>query len=236
MYRKLFLTTLAISGLFVLTAGVSGQETSDGELASFKDKASYSVGYELGGNLAAQEMDLDVKLILRGLADAYQGKKHQLDEEDLRAVMTVYLDQLQKKQQEKWQTLSRENLKKGESFLKKNRLLEGVKELESGLQIKVLKAGDGATPKLTDRVKVHVRSTNVDGRELDNTYKVGEPVVFAVGGAMKGWVEALQRMKAGDKWTLYVPSQLSYGPEGFPPLVGPNETLIFEFELLEIVK
>jgi len=236
MLRKLFLTTLATSGLCVFAANLTGQEPAEGELASFKDKSSYSVGYELGSNLASQEMDLDVKLVLRGLADAYQGKKHLLEEEDLRAVMTVYLDQLQKKQMEKWQVLSRENLKKGESFLKKNRLLEGVKELESGLQIKVEKAGDGATPKLTDRVKVHVRSTNVDGQELDNTYKAGEPVVFAAGGAMKGWVEALQRMKVGDKWTLYVPSNLGYGPDGFPPLVGPNETLIFEFELLEIVK
>ena len=123
---------------------------------------------------------------------------------------------------------------RAEKFLMENKAKEGVKTLPSGLQYKVIKDGDGKTPKLTDTVSTHYRGTLLDGSEFDNSYKRNQPAEFPVSGVIKGWTEALQLMKEGAKWTLYVPAKLAYGERGFPPVIGPNETLIFEIELLKV--
>ena len=123
---------------------------------------------------------------------------------------------------------------KAEKFLMENKDKEGVKTLPSGLQYKVIKDGEGATPKLTDTVVTHYRGTLLDGSEFDSSYKRKEPATFPVSGVIKGWTEALQLMKEGAKWTLYVPANLAYGARGYPPVIGPNETLIFEIELLKV--
>ena len=123
---------------------------------------------------------------------------------------------------------------KAEKFLMENKAKEGVKTLPSGLQYKVIKDGEGATPKLTDTVVTHYRGTLIDGTEFDSSYKRKEPATFPVSGVIKGWTEALQLMKEGAKWTLYVPPGLAYGQRGYPPVIGPNETLIFEIELLKV--
>ena len=218
------------------TIELNAQDEKAPELSSYKEKASYTVGFDVGLNLRKQESDLDMEVVVRGILDAYKGKQHPLDQEEIRAVMTVYLKELEKKQIAKWQELGRSNLKAGEDFLKQNRSAEGVVQLESGLQYKIERKGTGETPTVKSQVKVHFRSKNLKGQELDNTYKAQKPIAFTVGGALRGWSEALQRMKVGGKWTIYIPSSLAYGPNGFQPLVGPNETLILEFELLEIVK
>ena len=123
---------------------------------------------------------------------------------------------------------------KAEKFLMENKAKERVKTLPSGLQYKVIKDGEGATPKLTDTVVTHYRGTLIDGTEFDSSYKRKEPATFPVSGVIKGWTEALQLMKEGAKWTLYVPPALAYGQRGYPPVIGPNETLIFEIELLKV--
>ena len=123
---------------------------------------------------------------------------------------------------------------KAEKFLMENKAKEGVKTLPSGLQYKVIKDGDGKTPKATDTVVTHYRGTLLDGSEFDSSYKRNQPAEFPVSGVIKGWSEALQLMKEGAKWTLYVPPNLAYGARGFPPVIGPNETLIFEIELLKV--
>ena len=123
---------------------------------------------------------------------------------------------------------------KAEKFLMENKDKEGVKTLPSGLQYKVIKDGEGATPKLTDTVVTHYRGTLLDGSEFDSSYKRKEPATFPVSGVIKGWTEALQLMKEAAKWTLYVPANLAYGARGYPPVIGPNETLIFEIELLKV--
>ena len=123
---------------------------------------------------------------------------------------------------------------KAEKFLMENKTKDGVKTLPSGLQYKVIKDGEGATPKLTDTVVTHYRGTLLDGSEFASSYKRKEPATFPVSGVIKGWTEALQLMKEGAKWTLYVPANLAYGARGFPPVIGPNETLIFEIELLKV--
>ena len=119
-------------------------------------------------------------------------------------------------------------------FLMENKAKEGVQTLPSGLQYKVIKDGTGKTPKLSDTVSTHYRGTLLDGKEFDSSYKRNEPAEFPVSGVIKGWTEALQLMKEGAKWTLYVPPKLAYGERGFPPVIGPNETLIFEIELLKV--
>ncbi len=124
---------------------------------------------------------------------------------------------------------------KGEAFLTENGKKEGVKTLPSGLQYRVLKAGDGRQPTKADQVVVHYKGTLIDGREFDSSYKKGEPAKFGVTQVIKGWTEALQLMKEGSKWMLYVPWQLAYGQKGSGKLIGPNETLIFEVELIAVL-
>jgi len=123
---------------------------------------------------------------------------------------------------------------KGEAFLKENATKEGVKTLPSGLQYKEIKAGTGKTPKATDTVSVHYRGTLINGKEFDSSYKRGEPAEFPVNRVIPGWTEALQLMKEGSKWMLYIPSKLAYGERGAGGDIGPNETLIFEVELLKV--
>ncbi len=124
---------------------------------------------------------------------------------------------------------------KGQEFLKENAKKEGVKTLPDGLQYKVIKEGEGKSPKATDTVSVHYRGTLIDGTEFDSSYKRNEPAEFPVNAVIKGWTEALQLMKEGAKWTLYIPSNLAYGERGFPGSpIGPNATLIFEIELLKV--
>lgn len=125
-------------------------------------------------------------------------------------------------------------MQKGEEFLKENAAKEGVKTLPSGLQYKVLKEGDGKSPKATDTVVVHYKGTLINGKEFDSSYKRGEPAEFPVNRVIKGWTEALQLMKEGSKWMLYIPSNLAYGERGAGADIGPNETLIFEVELLKV--
>ncbi len=124
---------------------------------------------------------------------------------------------------------------KGEAFLAENGKKEGVKTLPSGLQYRVLKQGDGKQPRKSDQVVVHYRGTLIDGTEFDSSHKRGEPAKFGVGGVIKGWTEALQLMKEGSKWILYIPSYLAYGQSGSGKLIGPNETLIFEVELIAVM-
>ena len=124
---------------------------------------------------------------------------------------------------------------KGEAFLIENEKKEGVKTLPSGLQYRVTKEGDGKHPKKTDQVVVHYKGTLVDGTEFDSSYKRGEPAKFGVTQVIKGWTEALQLMKEGSKWTLYIPWQLAYGEKGMGKLIGPNETLVFEVELIAVM-
>ena len=124
---------------------------------------------------------------------------------------------------------------KGEAFLTENAKKEGVKTLPSGLQYRVLKEGDGKHPTKADQVVVHYRGTLIDGREFDSSYKRGEPAKFGVTQVIKGWTEALQLMKEGSKWMLYIPWQLAYGDKGSGKLIGPNETLVFEVELIAVM-
>ena len=166
-----------------------------------------------------------------------------LTDEQLQEVMTAFQEvvrkqqeELQKQKEAERKLASEKNRKEGEAFLAANKKKPGVKTLASGLQYKVVKSGKGETPKANDTVSTHYKGTLINGKEFDSSYSRGSPAEFGVSGVIRGWTEALQKMKVGDKWILYVPSELAYGERGSAPDIGPNSVLIFEIELLAVIK
>jgi len=210
--------------------------TSKEDLKTQKDKVSYSIGLDIGKNMKANSVDIDADILLKGIKDGLEEKEGLLTEEEIAQVMQDFQQDLMAKQMAKQKEEGDKNLKEGETFLEANKKKEGVKVLPSGLQYKVLKSGNGPSPKETDKVKTHYKGTLINGTEFDNSISRGEPAVFPVNGVIKGWTEALQLMKVGDKWELYIPANLAYGEKGAGGAIPPNATLVFEVELLGIEK
>jgi FKBP-type peptidyl-prolyl cis-trans isomerase FklB len=204
------------------------------ELKTDKEKLSYSIGMDIGGNLKRGSLEVDPDLLARGLKDSYGGGKTILTEDEARKTIADFQKTLMAKQAETMQKLSEKNKADGEKFLAENGKKEGVKTLPSGLQYKEIAPGKGKSPKATDTVTTHYKGTLIDGTEFDSSYKRGEPVSFPVSGVIAGWTEALQLMKEGAKWQLYVPPNLAYGERGAGREIGPNATLIFEVELISV--
>ena len=202
-------------------------------LTTEKDKQSYAIGLNVGKNLHRDGIDVDPKIVLRGLQDELAGGKILLTDDQIKSVLTDLQTQVRQKQEEKTQALAESNKKDGAAFLTANSTKAGVVTLPSGLEYKVLVAGTGPKPSATDTVVCNYRGTLLDNTEFDDSYKRGQPVTFPVSGVIKGWTEALQLMPVGSKWQLFIPSDLAYGERGKPP-IGPNATLIFEVELLSI--
>lgn len=222
----------------VVLVGLFTQFSLAASLKSEKAKLSYALGQQIGKQMKGQGIELDPKVFAESVSDVLKGKKSQLSEKDFMATMM----DLQKKMQEKMAAKAKEdekasaaNKKKGEEFLKANRKKKGVKQTKSGLQYKVLKEGKGKNPKATSQVKVHYKGTLIDGTEFDSSYKRNAPATFGLNQVIRGWTEGLQLMKPGAKYQLYIPSDLAYGPRGRPSIPG-SSTLIFDVELLEIVK
>jgi FKBP-type peptidyl-prolyl cis-trans isomerase FklB len=206
------------------------------KLETLRDKASYAIGVDIGTNLKQGSIDVDVEILSRGIADALAGPDRLLTDDEIQEAMTVFQEELRTKRAERAEELAAENKEEGKAFLAANGKKKGVKTTKSGLQYKVLKEGDGPTPKATDTVTTHYRGTLIDGTEFDSSYSRGEPTSFPVDGVIAGWTEALQMMKVGSKWQLFVPADLAYGDEGAGGDIGPGATLIFEIELLKIEK
>jgi len=202
-----------------------------------KDKFSYALGMNfgkgLGERLKSQSVEFDPALVAQGMKDAMAGTKLRLTDEEAHAVLNEVQTELQKVGQEKAKQEAVKNKADGETFLAANKAKEGVVTLPDGLQYKILKAGTGPKPAATDKVVCNYKGTFVDGTEFDNSYKRGEPVTFDVTGVIKGWTEALQLMPVGSKWQLFIPPDLAYGAAGRQGM-PPNETLVFEVELLSI--
>jgi len=199
-----------------------------------KDKVSYAIGADLAGRLKSQSIDVDPVLLSRGLRDALAGTKPLMTQDEVRATLTDLQNQLRQKQAAAVKELSDQNKKEGDAFLVENKGKEGVVTLPSGLQYKILKAGDGEKPKPTDTVVCNYRGTLLNGKEFDSSYKRGQPATFPVSGVIKGWTEALQLMPVGSKWQLFIPPDLAYGDRGAGNDIAPGATLIFEVELLSI--
>ena len=199
------------------------------------EKVSYIIGTQIAGNFKAGDIEVNLDSLMLGLKDALEGKQLALSQEEMKQVYDGFQKQMRAKQAAKQAMEAAKNLAAGTAFLEANKAKEGVKVLPSGLQYKVIKEGTGSTPTADDKVKTHYRGTLIDGTEFDSSYKRNQPAEFPVKGVIKGWTEALQLMKVGDKWELYIPADLAYGQRGRPSIPG-NSTLIFEIELLEIVK
>ena len=224
------LTIVIIALTFVIA--VSAEEKS--ALKDSKDKVSYSIGLDIGSTLKKQNIDVNADALVAGLKDALTGAKPQLTEEQIKETMTTFSNELKNKQQAATQEAAQKNAAEGEKFLAENKTKPGVKATASGLQYKVLKEGTGASPKETDTVVTNYRGTLINGTEFDSSYKRNEPVTFPVNGVIKGWTEALQLMKKGAKYQLFVPAGLAYGARGAGQDIGPNATLIFEVELVDV--
>ena len=201
-------------------------------LASQKEKSSYAVGINVGKGFKSDLIELDMDAFIRGFKDALAGAKPALSDAEFEQALLALREDVSRKSEER----AANNKKAGEEFLLKNKTAKNVKTTESGLQYIVEKEGTGPSPKATDTVTVHYRGTLLDGSEFDSSYERNEPATFPVSGVIRGWTEALQKMKVGGKWKLFIPSDLAYGEAGKPPVIPPASTLIFEVELLGIEK
>ena len=206
------------------------------ELKDQKDKVSYSIGLDIGTTLKRQLIDVNADLLNKGIQDGLSGNKALLTDEQMKETMATFQKDMMAKQAAAKKVTGEKNTAEGKKYMTENKAKEGVKTTASGLQYKVLKEGTGPSPKATDTVKVNYRGTTIDGTEFDSSYKRGEPASFPVNRVIKGWTEALQLMKVGSKYQLVIPADLAYGERGAGSDIGPNATLLFDVELLEIVR
>jgi FKBP-type peptidyl-prolyl cis-trans isomerase len=223
---------IMVIGMLVLAGQAYGADES--ALKSDKDKLSYTFGANFGKSLKQQEIEINTDIFIKGMKDGLSGGKMVLTDQEMKETMTSFQKEMAAKQAEKRKVLGEKNKKEGEAFLSTNKTKEGVKTLASGLQYKVITEGTGKTPKATDSVVTNYKGTLIDGTEFDSSYQRKTPATFKVNGVIKGWTEALQLMKEGSKWQLFVPSDLAYGERGAGPNIGPNAVLIFEIELVSV--
>ncbi|MBL7916438.1 MAG: FKBP-type peptidyl-prolyl cis-trans isomerase [Bacteroidia bacterium] len=213
---------------FTSCDGQKKSKSSEGKIATVVDSVSYGIGNTIGRNLQKDGLDsIDVDLLARGIREVFEGKPAAMTPEAAQAVIQGYVAGIQQKKQAA-------NIEKGQKFLADNSKKAGVVTLPSGLQYTVIKEGTGPKPTAEDKVTTHYHGTLVDGKVFDSSVDRGQPVTFAVNGVIPGWTEALQLMPVGSKWKLFIPSNLAYGERGAGGDIGPNETLIFDVELISI--
>ena len=211
--------------------------TSVANLASMQDSVSYSIGVFMAQNLKQQGItDLNDALLMRGLEDALKEKTPLLTQEQCGQVMNSFMQKQMAVRNAEGMKASAENKKAGSAFLAENKAKTGVVTTTSGLQYTVEKAGTGPKPSATDRVRVHYTGRLLDGKVFDSSVERGQPAEFGVNEVIKGWTEALQLMPVGSKWKLYIPSELAYGDRGAGADIKPGSTLVFDVELLDLVK
>ena len=211
-------------------AGAAADTT---ELTTQEEKLSYIFGQNIGGQFAADDVAIDVEVFSQGLSDALEGREAKLSEEEMIAALQTFQEEKMAEQQAEFDQQAEKNRAAGEAFLAENVEKEGVLTTESGLQYKVIEEGEGPSPTEESTVEVHYRGTLLDGSEFDSSYKRGQPASFGVTQVIPGWTEALTMMKEGAKWELYIPPSLASGPGGAGAMIGPEQTLIFEVELLD---
>jgi len=228
MMKKSMLA-IALGGALIAAPMVQAEA-----LETEQQKLSYSLGLILGERLQADVDDLDIKAFSQGVEAVYSGETPLLNQEQMAEVMQAFQTRKMEEQRQAMAKLAQDNLDKGKAYQDENAKRDGVKVTDSGLQYEVLEAGKGASPKASDTVKVHYRGELIDGTQFDSSYARNEPVSFPLDGVIPGWTEGLQLMKEGGKSRLVIPAELAYGPGGMGNAIGPNETLVFEVELLEV--
>lgn len=203
------------------------------KLTEQKDKESYSLGYQFGDALKKQGIELNMEIYTSAIKDGLAGKEPLMSQEEIRSTVMELQKRAMAARQAEQKEKAAKNLAEGKAFLEENKKKEGVKTLPSGLQYKVLKEGSGKTPNMNDTVTVHYRGTLIDGTEFDSSHSRNQPAQFGVKSVIRGWAEALQLMKEGSKWQLFIPPELAYGERG-SSAIGPGSTLIFEVELVSV--
>lgn len=215
--------------------GIFAQETAPPSLLKNQtDSISYALGMDIGKSLGQLELPLNADLLYHGLADAMKGNDSAFTEAQTRALLASFQQQAKEAQVKKQQEIADKAKIEGELFLQENQEKEGVVTTESGLQYKIITPGTGAIPTAAQTVKVHYEGKLLNETIFDSSFERGEPLDLGVSQVITGWTEALQLMKVGAKWELYIPYNLAYGERGAPPGIGPFQTLIFTVELLGI--
>ncbi len=226
---------LLVVVLMFFTIACSQNTAQNVDLKTFDDSVSYAIGADISRNFASQKMDINNDAFVNGFMDVASEGDVKIDEAEALKILTKYQKVMTEKREAEANAATLENLQKGLDFLAANRTKDGVKVTKSGLQYKVITLGTGAKPLASDKVKVHYKGTLIDGTTFDSSYDRGTPAEFPLANVIKGWTEGLQLMPVGSKYEFYIPSELAYGQRA-PQTIGPNQTLIFEVELLEITK
>ncbi|MBS4001639.1 MAG: FKBP-type peptidyl-prolyl cis-trans isomerase [Desulfobulbaceae bacterium] len=237
--------SITISLFLLVSCGAEAQnkkeQTKPIELKNAQDSISYIIGTQWGGSLAMDSVKVNIDALKQGIVDALSGNQIEMDQAKVDAMMQALVAEINVRRQqgeaikqEETNKMAGVNLQKGKEFLEQNKTKPGVKVTASGLQYKEITPGTGKAPKATSKVKVHYKGTFINGEEFDSSYKRGEPIEFPLSGVIKGWTEGLQLMKVGGKMQFYIPSELAYG-ENAHPSIGPNQVLIFDVELLDVI-
>ena len=226
--KHIFIIVLSLTLLFDVCLADENLDLKDK-----KTRLSYSVGYQVGGDFKRQGKDINPEVLLKGVKDALSGNEPLMTQKEMRTTLINLQKAVAAAQEQKMKTQAEKNLAEGMVFLAENKKKEGVKTLPSSLQYKVITEGSGKTPGEADSVTVHYRGILIDGREFDSSYRRNKPLTFRVDRVIAGWTEALQLMKEGAKWQLFIPPELGYGNKRAGK-IEPNSTLIFEVELISI--
>jgi FKBP-type peptidyl-prolyl cis-trans isomerase FklB len=223
-----------VFALFITTAFLTGPAMA-ADISTDKGKLSYAVGWDIGEDIKRRGAEFDVDTIITAIRDSVAGKDSQVPAEEMVAMLTELQKKVRQEQAEAFQKLADENQKASEDFLAKNLTKNGIVALPSGVQYRIIEEGDGSRPGMDSQVRVHYRGSKINGHEFDSSFARGVPEEFTVSSVLKGWQEVLPLMKTGSTWQVFVPPELAFGARGNPP-VGPNEALIFDLKLVEIVK
>lgn len=228
--RAMTWTAAALVGAAACTGGEAPP------LTTLADSASYGVGMNMGASVREVRDEIQLDALIQGLRDAADGDSTRLTQQDAMRVVQAFAAQVRQRQDEGRAAMADSNTSAGAAYRDENGKRAGVTTTASGLQYEVMTAGNGPRPGARDRVRVHYRGTLIDGKEFDTSYDDGQAVTFALDEVIPGWSEALQLMPVGSKYRIVLPPELAYGAGGAPPDIGPNSTLVFEVELLEIVR
>ncbi|MDT8321125.1 MAG: FKBP-type peptidyl-prolyl cis-trans isomerase [Xanthomonadales bacterium] len=220
--------------LIILIALMTGPAMAQ-DLTTDKGKLSYAVGWDMGGDIKRRSDEFDVETLITAIRDAVASTDPKIPPEEMTALLTELQQRVRQEQAEAFKKLAEENQKKSEEFLANNLSKNGIVALPSGIQYRIIEEGEGARPGMDSTVKVHYRGSKVDGLEFDSSFARGVPEEFTVDSVLKGWQEVLPLMKTGATWQIFVPPELAFGARGNPP-VGPNEALMFDLKLIEIVE
>jgi FKBP-type peptidyl-prolyl cis-trans isomerase FklB len=227
---------VAAALFYLLVFGIPVRAEETPPIQDETDRVNYSLGYQIGGDFKRQGVEIRPELVVKGIQDALSGAETLMTPAEMNRTLVDLKRKIVADEQAAQKKAAEENLSEGNAFLAANGQKEGVTTLPSGLQYRVIEEGTGASPSSADTVTVHYRGTLIDGTEFDSSYSRGEPASFQANRVIDGWNEALQLMKEGAKWQLYIPADLAYGARSVGDKIKPNSTLIFEVELLSVQK